>query len=331
MNDHFSFTITKDKSKERIDKFLAHSIKRTSRSIIKQLIEDGKVLVDRKPIKPSHLVTPGEVIDVEYPESPELKVLPENIPLDILYEDSHLVIVNKPAGMIVHPSPDNFSGTLVNGLLYHIKDLSGINGVLRPGIVHRIDKLTTGLLVVSKDDQTHRYLSYLFSARKMEKIYWALIWGKMYPREGVIEKSLKRSRKDIRKMAIDEEGKPSATAYKTLEVFDFLSLMEVRPLTGRTHQIRSHFASEGHPVFGDILYGGRERWLQKLTKGERELAVQLLRIVERQALHAKVLGFTHPAIGKYMRFEAPLPPDIQNALNLLRQKQEKCETKEFES
>ncbi len=315
----YSFTITRDKGKERLDKFLTHALPKVSRSFIKQLIDEGRVLVDGKIAKPSHKVAPGEQIHVIVPppEFPEAK--PEDIPLHILYEDEHLLIVNKPAGMIVHPSPDNFSGTLVNGLLYHIKDLSGINGVLRPGIVHRLDKLTTGLLVVSKDDATHRYLSYLFSSRKMTKIYWALIWGRIRPEVGVIEKPLKRSKKDIRKMAVDEEGKHSATAYKTLEVFDFCSLVEVKPLTGRTHQIRSHFASEGHPVFGDILYGGREGRLIRLKQKPRELAIRLLKMIERQALHAMVLGFTHPVMRKYVEFEAPLPDDMQRALELLRE------------
>ena len=319
MSEIHKIVIPADKTKERLDKYLVQVLPKISRSFIKQLVDSGKVTINGKAAKPSHQVSPGEVVEVSVPPPSYPKAEPEDIPIDILYEDEHLLIVNKPAGMIVHPSPDNFSGTLVNGLLYHIKDLSGINGVLRPGIVHRLDKLTTGLLVVSKDDYTHRYLSYLFSSRKMTKIYWAIIWGRMYPEEGKIEKSLKRSKKDIRKMTVHVEGKPSTTAYKTIEYFNFLSLLEIRPLTGRTHQIRSHLASEGRPVFGDILYKGRETRLLKLKKDERELAVKALALVERQALHAKILGFTHPAKGEYVEFEAPLPADMQQALKLLRE------------
>ena len=318
MHKEYEFLIEKGKKKERLDVYLTHCLKGASRSQIKRLIDEEKVLVNKKAPKPSHQVSPGEKIKVFYPLPVLPKALPENIPIEIIYQDKCLLLVNKPGGMIVHPSPDTFSGTLVNALLYHIKDLSGINGVLRPGIVHRLDKGTTGIIVVSKDDKTHRSLSYQFAARKMHKVYWALIWGRLKSKEGKIESYLKRGKKDIRKMVIDPEGKLSITNYKIIDEFSFLSFVEVKPLTGRTHQIRAQFSSVGHPIFGDLLYGGRNRKLGNLSKSKHDFAVKLLGMIERQALHARELGFFHPETGEFKTFTAPLPKDMQNLLDFLR-------------
>jgi len=319
MYKEYEFIIEKDKKKERLDLYLTRCIKGASRSQIKRLIEEEKVSVNEKPAKPSHQVSSGEKIKVFYPLPVLPKALPENLPIEIIYQDKHLLLVNKPAGMIIHPSPDTFSGTLVNALLYHIKDLSGINGVLRPGIVHRLDKGTTGIVVVSKDDKTHRSLSYQFAARKMHKVYLALVWGRLRTKEEKIESYLKRGKKDIRKMVVDPEGKLSITYYKIIDEFSFLSFVEVKPLTGRTHQIRAQFSSIGHPIFGDLLYGGRNKRLGNLNKSKHDFTVKLLGMIERQALHARELGFFHPETGEFKTFTAPLPEDMQNLLDFLRE------------
>jgi len=319
MYKEYEFIIQKGKRKERLDLYLTRYIKGASRSQIKRLIEEEKVSVNEKPAKPSYQVSSGEKIKVFYPLPVLPKALPENLPIEIIYQDKHLLLVNKPAGMIIHPSPDTFSGTLVNALLYHIKDLSGINGVLRPGIVHRLDKGTTGIVIVSKDDKTHLSLSYQFAARKMHKVYWALVWGRLRNKEEKIESYLKRGKKDIRKMVVNPEGKLSITHYKIIDEFSFLSFVEVKPLTGRTHQIRAQFSSIGHPIFGDLLYGGRNKRLGNLNKSKHDFAVKLLGMIERQALHARELGFFHPETGEFKTFTAPLPEDMQNLLDFLRE------------
>ena len=319
MYKEYNFTIGQGKTKERLDLYLTRSLKGTSRSQIKRLIDEEKVLVDERPVKAGYVISPGNNILVYFPLPVLTKALPENIPLDIIYQDENLALINKPAGMIVHPSRDTFSGTLVNALLYHIKDLSGINGELRPGIVHRLDKGTTGIIVISKNDKSHRNLSYQFAARKMDKVYWAIVWGRMRKKEGTIESYLKRSRKDIRKMTENSGGKHSVTTYRVMEEFPFLSFVEVKPLTGRTHQIRVHFASAGHPIFGDLLYGGRNKKLMGLIKKQYDRAAELLGKLERQALHARELGFFHPETGEYMTFNAPLAEDMEEILSSLRE------------
>ena len=317
MYKEYDFIVEDDEKKERLDVYLTRCINGASRSQIKRLIDENKIFINKKATRPSHQISPKEKIKVIFPLPVLPKALPENIPIDIIYEDKHLLLINKPAGMIVHPAPDTSSGTLVNALLYHIKDLSGINGVLRPGIVHRLDKGTTGIIIVSKNDKTHRSLAYQFAARKINKIYQAIIWGTIYPKNGKIENCLKRGKKDIRKMVIDPEGKLSITNYKIIEEFSFLSLVEINPMTGRTHQIRAHLASIGHPVFGDLLYGGRNHKVRRFSKKDFNLSVKLLNMIERQALHACKLGFCHPETGEYKTFTAPLSVDMQNILNFL--------------
>jgi len=320
MVEKYQIIVPANKGKERIDKFLAREIKNVSRSKIKKLIKTGRVLVNSEPTKNSYLISPHEEIEVTIPVERSEDIEPENIPLEILYDDKDLVVINKKPGMVVHPACGNFSGTLVNALLYHFNNLSEIAGELKPGIVHRLDKDTSGVLVVAKNNSSHWKLSQQFSEREIEKIYWAVIWGQLKRREGTIEKSIGRSTQDRKKMVVvEDKGKLGITHYKVLEEFELFSLVEVRPKTGRTHQIRSHFAHLGHPVFGDDTYGGRNIKLSHYTTHERTFAAGLLSIMPRQALHAKSIGFLHPETKQFIRIEAPLPDDFSLLLESLRE------------
>ena len=246
-------------------------------------------------------------------------VEPENIPLDVVYEDSDLLVINKKAGMVVHPAVGNFSGTLVNALLFHCKDLSGINGVLRPGIVHRLDKNTSGLLVVAKNDLAHLGLAEQIQNRSLLREYVAVAWGHMADEEGTIEAPIGRAMKDRKKMAVTRlKGRESLTQYKVLERYDLCNLLSIRLKTGRTHQIRVHLSYLNHPVLGDPEYGGRQKWIKGIYDRERPFAQKLLSLIERQALHARKLGFVHPRTKDYQEFDSPLPEDMDSLLNLLR-------------
>jgi len=310
-------TVPQDAEPARIDSFLAGELPEMSRSQIKQLILDASVTCRGGAVKPSSKVGAGDEITVEIPEPVEPDILPENIPLDILYQDGDIAVVNKQAGLAVHPAGRIVSGTLVNALLYHIKDLSGINGVLRPGIVHRLDKDTTGVMVIAKNDASHRSIAAQFESRTTRKSYTALVWGIFDSQNGEIEKSIARSRSDRKKMVSGTRGKQSKTLYSIIKEFEFLTLVNAHPRTGRTHQIRSHFSSIGHPVFGDELYRGRNRRLSGLTVPERSFAVRLLKNFRRQALHAAELSFEHPSTHERVEFSAPLPEDFRHLLNEL--------------
>jgi 23S rRNA pseudouridine1911/1915/1917 synthase len=308
--------------KLRIDKYLASHIENSSRTKIQKAIASGCVLVNSKIIKPNYLILPNDVIDItlsHIEEKPD--VVPENIPLDIIFEDEYLLVVNKPAGMVTHPAHKNYSGTLVNALLYYIgqksSNLSSLGGWERAGIVHRLDKNTSGLLVVAKDEDVHRKLSKLFFIHNIEREYWAIVWGHFNRQKGIIEKSLARSQKDRKKVVVKNEGKLAATEYEVIKEFDFLSLVRLTLRTGRTHQIRVHMHSVGHPVFGDPDYEGRKPHGVQLTNKIKEQIKNLLDIIPRQALHAKVLGFVHPVTGKRLRFESELPEDIDRLLVML--------------
>jgi 23S rRNA pseudouridine1911/1915/1917 synthase len=241
--------------------------------------------------------------------------------LCIVYEDEYLAVIDKPAGMVVHPAVANYTGTLANALLFHFDQLSASGGADRPGIVHRLDKETSGLLVVAKHDQTHAALSEQFREKSAEREYYAVAWGKFRPRNGRVESFLKRSEKDRTRIVINKsEGRWAVTNYETLEEFVFASLVRLRLETGRTHQIRAHLSHLGHPVFGDAIYGGRSRPAASLSnKEQREFASKLLQMMPRQALHARVLGFIHPRTGEKMHFESPLPDDFQQLLDSLRE------------
>jgi len=306
-------------ARDRVDRYLSEIAGIASRSQIQRLLKSGLVTIEGEKVKASRRLRPGEAIQVLVPEPEPSGLSADAIPLDIVYEDQFLLVVNKPAGMVVHPGAGVSRGTLVNALLAHCKDLSGIGGVLRPGIVHRLDKCTTGLVIVAKDDATHLKLSEDLAARKVGRTYEAVVWGKPAPKAGTIETMLGRSRADRKKMAVlRESGRKAITGYRVVEEFDFASRIEVNLKTGRTHQIRVHFAHIGHPVFGDPVYGGRRRAYRGVSISGMAEARRLLAGIDRQALHARELRFVHPAGGQEVRLTAPLPEDMQWLLRELR-------------
>jgi 23S rRNA pseudouridine1911/1915/1917 synthase len=302
----------------RIDSFLSKENLGLSRSRIQKLISEQHILVNGKPIKPSYKVKGKEKITIKVPPLEKLSLEPEDIPLDILYEDFDLLVVNKKAGMVVHPALGNYSHTLVNALLFHCKDLSGINGVLRPGIVHRLDKNTSGLLAVAKNDFAHLGLAEQIKKRTLLREYIAIVWGHMPSDKGIIEAPIGRSTKERKRMTVTRlKGRESLTQYQVLERFDLCDLLSIRLKTGRTHQIRVHLSYLNHPVLGDPEYGGRQKWIKGIHDKYRTFAQNLLILIDRQALHAKKLGFIHPRTKKYNEFESSLPEDIENVLNFL--------------
>ncbi len=286
----------------RLDKALA-DLTELSRVQANEQIKAGQVLVNGQVKKAKYTVKTGDVISYEVPEIEEVTYEAEDIPLDIIYEDADVAVVNKPQGMVVHPSAGHTSGTLVNALLYHIKDLSGINGVLRPGIVHRIDKETSGLLMIAKNDSAHQALADELKEQKSLRKYHAIVHGNLPNDRGVIEAPIGRSDKDRKKQAVTAKGKDAVTRFQVLERFGDYTLVELTLETGRTHQIRVHMAYIGHPVAGDEVYGPR-----KTLKGHG------------QFLHAQTLGFTHPTTGELMTFSAPEPAIFQETLEKLRKK-----------
>jgi 23S rRNA pseudouridine1911/1915/1917 synthase len=304
-------------SKERIDVYLTHQIQNATRSKVRAAIDAGSILVNGKKAKASHPIAPGEVIEITLPRPPRSEALPEDIPLDIVYEDDQLLIVNKAAGMVTHPAYGNHTGTLVNALLHHCNALSTVNSETRPGIVHRLDKDTTGLMVVAKNDVAHHHLAKQFSRRTIDREYWAIVWGTFGKRKGTIEAALGRSKKDRKKVAVTVEGKHAVTDYEVLKEFEYLSLIRLKLKTGRTHQIRVHLAHIGHPVFGDPTYSGRSHVWGGLEGKKAQQAFNLLKLIDRQALHAKTIGFVHPATKKEVKFDSELPIDMQEVLNRL--------------
>ncbi len=316
MKRKFDIVVPAGQKKERLDVYLTSHVENATRTKVQEAIRNGEVVVNGKGIKASHAIIPGEVIHVELskPEPPE--VLPENIPLDIVYEDKYLLVVNKPAGMVTHPAYKNYSGTLVNALLHHSRSLSQPHP-LRPGIVHRLDKDTSGLLVVAKDETTHQKLSRQFANKTTEREYRAIVWGVFKSPEGIIEASLGRSKSDRKKVAVVKEGKYAMTEYEVLEQFTYLALLRLRLRTGRTHQIRVHLAHIHHPVFGDETYGGRKIATGGVDGKKKAEAANLLQRISRQALHAKSLGFVHPATKEFMRFDSELPEDMKRVLEFL--------------
>ena len=286
---------------QRLDKAVAE-LTDLSRSLANEQIKDGLILVNGQAIKAKYAVKEGDVISYELPEPEVVEYVAEDIPLEIVYQDEDVAVINKPQGMVVHPSAGHTSGTLVNALMYHIQDLSGINGVLRPGIVHRIDKDTSGLLMIAKNDQAHVALADELKAKKSLRKYWAIVHGNLPNDRGVIEAPIGRSEKDRKKQAVTAKGKPALTRFQVLERFGDYSLVELQLETGRTHQIRVHMAYIGHPVAGDEVYGPR-----KTLKGHG------------QFLHARTLGFTHPRTGEVLEFTAEAPAIFQETLEKLRQ------------
>ncbi len=290
----------------RLDVYITNNIKELSRNAVQNLIEEGNVTVNGKTKKSNYKLQKEDIISVELKQPVELEILPEHMPLNILYEDSELIVLNKPQGVVVHPSAGHYSQTLVNGLLYHCKgNLSGINGVLRPGIVHRIDKDTSGILVVAKTNTAHMLLSKQLENHEMTRKYNAIVKGNVKNDSGTINKPIGRHKKDRKKMAVDEaNGKKAITHYKVLERFGKYTFIEAVLETGRTHQIRVHFSSIGHSLLGDETYG-------KIFESKK---IKLC----GQVLHAKVLGFIHPTTNEYMEFETSLPPYFLELLEYLR-------------
>ena len=297
-----TFTVGDMEQGQRLDKALSLMVPDLSRSAAQSLCESGAVLVNGVLSEKKRLLQPGETVRVSIPDPVELEVLPENIPLDIVYEDDWLLVVNKPKGMVVHPAPGNYTGTLVNALLYHCKDgLSGINGVLRPGIVHRIDKDTSGLLMVAKNDKAHRELAEQIKAHTFTRVYHAIVHGHFRESEFTVDAPIGRSPIDRKKMCVTEKNaKRAVTHVKVLEEYPGFSHIQCRLETGRTHQIRVHLSYLGHPVLGDVVYGPKPAFS---TGG--------------QCLHARTVGFVHPGTGEEMVFTSPLPAYFTAALERL--------------
>lgn len=293
--------ITENQAEERIDRFLADSQDLT-RSFLQKILKEGEVIVNGKSVKANYKLRKGDRIEFEIPEAVEPDIVAEDIPLSILYEDADVLVVDKPKGMVVHPAAGHYSRTLVNAVMYHCKgELSGINGVLRPGIVHRIDRDTTGSIIICKNDMAHNEIARQLKEHSINRRYRAIVTGVLKDEEGTIEGAIGRDKKDRKKMAITADGKPAVTHYRVLQRFKHYTYVECVLETGRTHQIRVHMASIGHPLLGDEVYGRRSDKYK----------------CEGQCLHAMTLGFHHPRTGEYIEVNAPLPPYFEHLLAVL--------------
>ena len=298
------FDITLEMEDERIDKCICNYMDSLSRSYIQKIIKDGNVFVNDLPVKSNYKVKVEDKVRFIIPDNIEPDITAQNIPLDIIYEDADILIINKPKNMVVHPAPGHYEGTIVNAVMFHCKDaLSGINGVMRPGIVHRIDKDTTGSLIICKNDEAHNNIAAQLKEHSINRRYRAIVWGRVSQDEGVIDAPIGRHPTDRKKMAINHKnGKRAVTHYRVLERFDRFTYIECRLETGRTHQIRVHMTSIGHPLLGDEVYSS--------TKSPYK--------VDGQTLHAMTLGFVHPSTKEYIEFEAPLPEYFEDILRKLR-------------
>jgi 23S rRNA pseudouridine1911/1915/1917 synthase len=303
----------------RIDKFLIDRLPNVTRTKIQNGIHEGFVKVNDKPIKPNYKIHPNDVITISFPEPPrDTDVKPENIPLNIVFEDEYILVVNKAAGMVVHPAYQNWSGTLVNALTYHFQNLPqmpGNNG--RPGLVHRIDKDTSGLLVIAKSETAMTSLAKQFFDHSIERTYQAIVWGVPEPAEGTINVNVGRSLKDRRVTTAFPEadfGRTAITHFKLLQDLRYVSLIECRLETGRTHQIRAHMKFLGHPIFNDEMYGGNKVIKGTVFSKYKQFVDNCFKIIPRQALHAKTLGFIHPATKKFIQFDSELPNDFKEVM-----------------
>ncbi|MGH0940552.1 RluA family pseudouridine synthase [Bacillus mycoides] len=301
MSEVVQVTVAEEQKSERIDKFVAEINSEWSRSQVQQWIKDAVVTVNGKTVKGNYKVKGNDEITVTIPEPEELDIQPEDMNLEVYYEDADVLVVNKPRGMVVHPAPGHTKGTLVNGLMHHCTDLSGINGVMRPGIVHRIDKDTSGLLMVAKNDMAHESLVNQLVAKTVTRRYKAIVHGVIPHDKGIIDAPIGRDKKERQSMTVDENGKNAVTHFQVLERFKDFTLVECRLETGRTHQIRVHMKYIGYPLAGDPKYGPKKTL-----------------DMNGQALHAGILGFDHPRTGEYIEFEAPIPEVFEEALNILR-------------
>ena len=310
-----SFTATESEAGHRLDTVIVARLPTISRSRASRLIRAGHITVNGLIKKPGYLTKPGDVVRSEIPSPEPITCRPEAIPLSILYEDGDVIVLNKPPGLVVHPGAGHKSKTLVNALLFHCPDLEGIGGDLRPGLVHRLDKDTSGTLVVAKNDMAHESLSHQFRKRQVQKRYLALVYGAMKASAGVIDLPVGRHPTDRKKMSTQSRrSRPTETRWKVKEVFSSVTLLEIDLKTGRTHQVRVHCAAMGHPVVGDATYGGKRRWQDmSLPKAQA-----LLKSVQRQMLHAWRLSFVHPRTEQSMSFESPLSKDMASVLDVLR-------------
>ncbi|HEX7090086.1 MAG TPA: RluA family pseudouridine synthase [Longimicrobiales bacterium] len=305
-----------DEGGERLDRYLAHHLPTLSRSRIARLLETGRVRLNGRVPRKSERVVRGDVVEVDIPPPAPSELAPEAIPIDIIYQDSDLAVIDKPAGLVVHPAPGHATGTLVHALLHHMGDLSGIGGVLRPGIVHRLDRDTSGLMLVAKNDAAHRALSAALKRREVRRSYLAAAWGHLDEGERLVEAPIGRARADRKRMAVVAGGRPARTRLRRLERWRAADLLRAELDTGRTHQIRVHLAYIGHPVVGDRVYGaGAERGI---SGTDRPWAQALARRVPRQFLHAAELAFPHPRSGERLEFRSPLPPDLAAAAEWAR-------------
>ncbi len=319
--EHYNFTASEGQEPLRVDKFLMNFIENATRNKIQQAIKAGNVLVNDLVVKANYKIKPNDVVRIVLAHPPHENLLvAEDIPLDLIYEDNEVIVVNKPAGMVVHPGHGNYSGTLVNGLIYHIENLPK-NSNERPGLVHRIDKDTSGLLVVAKTEFAMANLAKQFFDRTTDRLYLALVWGNVEEEEGTIEGNIGRSLKNRLQMDVFPEGdfgKHAVTHYKVIERFSYVTLVQCKLETGRTHQIRAHFKYIGHTLFNDERYGGN-----KILKGTtftkyKQFVDNCFKVLPRQALHAKTLGFEHPITKKYMSFNSEMPEDMQLAIEKWR-------------
>jgi 23S rRNA pseudouridine1911/1915/1917 synthase len=316
----FFLRITKRDQNKRLDQFISETDLHFSRSQAKHLITKNLILLNQKQAKPSTHLKPGDIVSITLPKPESLSIKPESLPLAILYEDASIIVVDKPAGMVVHPAVGNCSGTLVNALLYHCKDLAGINGVLRPGIVHRLDKDTSGVMVVAKDDEAYHHLAKQFKNHDVKKVYLAIAHGRFHQEEGLIDSAIGRHSSERKRMSThSRRGRTAITRWKRVEDLNDFTLLEIYPQTGRTHQIRVHLSSMGHPLLGDPLYGGKRR----LRSIQKSALREVLKKMDRQALHALRLGFNHPRTQERVQFESPLPQDMRDVLQWLRSQSSK--------
>jgi 23S rRNA pseudouridine1911/1915/1917 synthase len=318
--EHYRLVVDKGQMLMRLDRYLKHYIPKITRTKLQNAIDTESVKVNERVSKSSYQVKPFDVITVSMPHPPsDYTLLPEDLHLDIQYEDDDLLIVNKPAGMVVHPAFGHWAGTLVNGLVYHLQNLpTHKNGEIRPGLVHRIDKDTSGLLVIAKNDYAMAFLAKQFAEHSIERTYIALCWGEPKQADGTITGHIGRSTRDRKIMDVFEDGsqgKHAVTHYKTLKPMRYVALVQCNLETGRTHQIRAHFQHIGHPLFGDATYGG-DKILRGTTSGSyRSFAENCLEMMPRQSLHAKSLGFIHPKTNQWVQFDSELPDDFRNVID----------------
>ena len=315
--EQLQFTIGQGEAGERLDIFLAHNANSFSRSQIQRVITEGNVRVNNLRVKSGYRLKEGDYVILTKEAPKNYDVMPENIPLTIIYEDSSIIVLEKPAGMVVHPAAGNYSGTIVNALLFHCKDLSGVGGVLRPGIVHRLDKQTSGLLIAAKSDTAHKALSKQFKKHIVKKVYKALVHGNVKDENGLIELPVGRHPTDRKKMSTkSKRGKMAITRWKVIDRYDIATLLDIEIETGRTHQIRVHLNTIGYPVIGDAVYGNSKK---RTIEIKDEVTRNILKRIKRQALHASRIGFHHPIDDHYMEFSSPLPDDMAYVCEALRQ------------